>query len=183
MAGQGLSRAGFAAIAALVLAASAFISIEPAAAANSERAVYCLSGESENDCGFTSLAQCEATASGGLGECAMVAAGPLQRDPYALYRFQAKSHKVSLLLGQRAEANRALPLDVTDVTGRYAIVRGKCSPLPWRVPTTKHGAHPKSPSACARPSDRVQSCPSSGTVNPEKGRVDVHAKLRRRLMP
>jgi len=88
MAGQGLARAGFAAIAALVLAASAFISIEPAAAANSERAVYCLSGESENDCGFTSLAQCEATASGGLGECAMVAAIPLQRDPYALYRFQ-----------------------------------------------------------------------------------------------
>jgi hypothetical protein len=52
-----------------------------------------MSGESENDCGFTSLAQCEATASGGLGECAMVAARPLQRDPYALYRFQAKSHK------------------------------------------------------------------------------------------
>lgn len=36
---------------------------------------------------------------------------------------------LSLLLGQRAEANRALPLDVTDVTGRYAIVRGKRSPL------------------------------------------------------
>ena len=30
---------------------------------------YCLTGDSENDCGFTSLAQCEATASGGLGEC------------------------------------------------------------------------------------------------------------------
>lgn len=33
---------------------------------------YCLTGESENDCGFTSLAQCEATASGGLGGCNMV---------------------------------------------------------------------------------------------------------------
>ena len=32
---------------------------------------YCLSSESQNDCGFTSLAQCEATASGGLGECNM----------------------------------------------------------------------------------------------------------------
>jgi len=30
---------------------------------------YCLSSDSQNDCGFTSLAQCEATASGGLGEC------------------------------------------------------------------------------------------------------------------
>ena len=30
---------------------------------------YCLTSDSQNDCGFTSLAQCEATASGGLGEC------------------------------------------------------------------------------------------------------------------
>jgi hypothetical protein len=91
---QGLSRAGFAAIAALVLAASALISTEPAAAANSERAVYCLSSDSENDCGFTSLAQCEATASGGLGVCDMMAAWPEQHGPYALYRSHAKSHKV-----------------------------------------------------------------------------------------
>ncbi len=93
MASQGLARAGFTAIAALVLAASAFISIEPAAAANSERYSYCLSSDSENDCSFTSLAQCEATASGGLGVCAMVAAGPEPRGAYAFYRAQAKSHK------------------------------------------------------------------------------------------
>ncbi|MCA6111177.1 DUF3551 domain-containing protein [Bradyrhizobium cenepequi] len=33
---------------------------------------YCLTGDGENDCGFTSLPQCEATASGGLGVCNMV---------------------------------------------------------------------------------------------------------------
>jgi hypothetical protein len=33
---------------------------------------YCLTGDGENDCGFMSLAQCEATASGGLGVCNMV---------------------------------------------------------------------------------------------------------------
>jgi hypothetical protein len=33
---------------------------------------YCLSSDSENDCGFTALGQCEATASGGLGVCNMV---------------------------------------------------------------------------------------------------------------
>jgi Protein of unknown function (DUF3551) len=94
---QGLSRAGFVAIAALVLAASAFISTGPAAAANSERAVYCLSGESENDCGFTSLAQCEATASGGLGVCNMMAAWPEEHGPYARYRSHAKSHSAAAM--------------------------------------------------------------------------------------
>jgi hypothetical protein len=33
---------------------------------------YCLSSDSGNDCGFTTLGQCEATASGGLGVCNMV---------------------------------------------------------------------------------------------------------------
>jgi hypothetical protein len=95
MAGQGRSHLGYAAIAALVLAACAFVPIGPAAAAtDSGHAVYCLSGDSENDCGFTSLAQCEATAAGGLGECDRVAVGPQQRGPMALHRFQAKPRKV-----------------------------------------------------------------------------------------
>jgi hypothetical protein len=75
VAGQGFSRPGIAAMAALVLAACAFVSIGPAAAADGAHATYCLSSDSENDCGFTSLAQCEATASGGLGECKMATAG------------------------------------------------------------------------------------------------------------
>jgi len=87
-------RTAYVAMAALVLAACAFIPVAPAAAADSGHAVYCLSGESENDCGFTSLAQCEATASGGLGECEKVAAGPERRGPAPLHRFQAKPRKV-----------------------------------------------------------------------------------------
>jgi hypothetical protein len=64
------SSATTATLAALVLAASAFISAAPAAAATgSAPATYCLSGDSQNDCGFMSFAQCEATASGGLGVC------------------------------------------------------------------------------------------------------------------
>ena len=55
-----------AAFATLVLAASAFIPAAPAAATSYERATYCLSSDSENDCGFTSLGQCQATASGVL---------------------------------------------------------------------------------------------------------------------
>jgi hypothetical protein len=82
------------AMAALVLAACAFLPAAPAAAADSGHAVYCLSGDSENDCGFTSLAQCEATTSGGLGECEMVPAVLPQRGPAALRRFQAKPRKV-----------------------------------------------------------------------------------------
>ena len=73
-----------AAIAALVL--GAFLSAAPAAAAGGN---YCLSGDSITDCSFTSLAQCEATASGGLGECNMVAAGFEQRGTYAFYRAHA----------------------------------------------------------------------------------------------
>jgi len=94
VAGQGLSRPGTAAMAALVLAACAFFSVGPAAAADSGQAVYCLSSDSENDCGFTSLAQCEATASGGLGECDVRAAGLPRRGPVVLHRFQAKPRKV-----------------------------------------------------------------------------------------
>jgi len=72
-------------IAALVLGASAFLSTAPAAAAGGN---YCLSS-SENgvDCSFTSLAQCEATASGGLGECNMVAA-PMMRGRFGFGRIQ-----------------------------------------------------------------------------------------------
>jgi hypothetical protein len=44
---------------------------EPHLARTDHSGHYCLSSESQNDCGFTSLAQCEATASGGLGECNM----------------------------------------------------------------------------------------------------------------
>jgi Protein of unknown function (DUF3551) len=83
-----VSRAGYLAMAALVLAASAFIAPRPAAAATgSAHAAYCLAGEAENDCGFTSLAQCEATASGGLGECNRAIAAPMERG-----RFQVRSN-------------------------------------------------------------------------------------------
>ena len=88
------ARPGIAAMAVLVLAACAFLPVAPAAAADSGHAVYCLSGDSENDCGFTSLAQCEATTSGGLGECEMVPAVLPQRGPAALRRFQAKPHRL-----------------------------------------------------------------------------------------
>jgi hypothetical protein len=81
-----------AAIAAFALAAGAFIT--PAAAAtNSERASYCLSSDSENNCGFVSLAQCEATASGGLGVCSMMPAWSEQRGRNAFDRWQAKSYR------------------------------------------------------------------------------------------
>ena len=86
---RGVSRLATATIAAFGLAVCAFISIKPAAAAESEHAVYCLSSDSENDCSFASLAQCQATASGGLGVCDMRSAW---RDPlgaYARYRLRA----------------------------------------------------------------------------------------------
>ena len=92
---HGLSPAACAAIAGLVLAACGFTLSGPAAAADSERASYCLTSDSRNDCGFASLAQCEATAAGGLGECSMVAASPDPRSAYALYRSPVKLHKVS----------------------------------------------------------------------------------------
>jgi len=79
--------------AAFVLAASAFVSTGPANAASGERVTYCLSGDGQNDCGFMSLAQCEATASGGLGVCNAVAAGPLQRDPDTLFGAHVKFHR------------------------------------------------------------------------------------------
>ena len=57
--------------------------LSPSSTRTDSSSHYCLSGESANDCGFTSLAQCEATASGGLGVCDMVAVGPLEHGPYA----------------------------------------------------------------------------------------------------
>jgi hypothetical protein len=87
---RGVSRLAAATIAAFALAVYAFISTGPAAAASSEHAVYCLSGDSENDCSFTSLAQCEATASGGLGVCQVMPAWPRERGAYARYRSLAK---------------------------------------------------------------------------------------------
>jgi|AmaraimetFIIA100_FD_contig_41_11075979_length_738_multi_5_in_0_out_0_1 hypothetical protein len=66
-------------LAMLVLGACAFLSTAPAAAAGGN---YCLSSDANMDCSFTSLAQCQATASGGLGECNMVVAPPLSRGRY-----------------------------------------------------------------------------------------------------
>jgi hypothetical protein len=43
--------------------------LPPSSIRNDNPGHYCLTSDSQNDCGFTSLAQCEATASGGLGEC------------------------------------------------------------------------------------------------------------------
>jgi hypothetical protein len=77
-------------IAALCLAAGALLSSAPAAAASGERAGYCLSGDGTADCGFTSLAQCEASASGGLGVCNIVSAGLAERSRAALSRGQAR---------------------------------------------------------------------------------------------
>jgi hypothetical protein len=52
------------------LTATAYTFRLPAASiGNDNPGHYCLTSDSQNDCGFTSLAQCEATASGGLGEC------------------------------------------------------------------------------------------------------------------
>ena len=54
---------------ALACAAAAF-ACEPAAAANAWNGSYCLAyGEGGADCGFTSLAQCQASASGTLSGC------------------------------------------------------------------------------------------------------------------
>jgi hypothetical protein len=83
------------AAATLVLAAGALIPSAPATAATSVgRATYCLTSDSENDCGFTSLAQCKATASGGLGECDMVQARSRPQDAYALDRPRTRSSEM-----------------------------------------------------------------------------------------
>jgi hypothetical protein len=91
---RNVSRLGAATLGAFALAVCAFISTGPAAAATSERATYCLSSDSENDCGFMSLAQCEATASGGLGVCNMAPTWPRARDAYALDRSPVRSYGV-----------------------------------------------------------------------------------------
>ena len=81
---------------ALVLAVGAFIPTAPAAAATSlSQATYCLTSDSQNDCGFTSLAQCEATASGGLGVCNMVPAWSRPQDAYAFDRSRLRSGQMS----------------------------------------------------------------------------------------
>lgn len=86
----------FAAATALALGAGTFLSAAPAAAATSgTRTTYCLTGDSQNDCGFTSLAQCEATASGGLGECAMLQAWSRPQGAYTLDRFRMRSGEMS----------------------------------------------------------------------------------------
>jgi hypothetical protein len=80
-----VNSAGLAALAAVVLAASAFLTTAPATAAtSSEPAAYCLSGDNGTDCGFSSRAQCEATASGGLGVCNVMPSWQEPRDRYAV---------------------------------------------------------------------------------------------------
>lgn len=86
----------FFAAAAFVLAASTFLPTAPATAATSNaHTTYCLTSDSENDCGFTSLAQCEATASGGLGECDMVPAWSRPQNAYALDHSRPRSGEMS----------------------------------------------------------------------------------------
>ena len=86
----------FFAATALVLAAGAFIPTAPAAAATSNvRTTYCLTSDRENDCGFTSLAQCEATASGGLGECDMVPAWSRPQNATALDHSRPRSGEMA----------------------------------------------------------------------------------------
>ncbi len=89
---RNVSRLGAATLGAFALAICAFISTAPAAAATSEQASYCLSSDSQNDCGFASLAQCEATASGGLGVCDMAPTWSRARDAYAMQRSPARSN-------------------------------------------------------------------------------------------
>jgi hypothetical protein len=86
---RALSLLGHTTMAALVLAAAAFISTDPATAASSGRATYCLSSDSQSDCSFTSLSQCEATASGGLGVCDKQTEWPGERGPEEFYRSHA----------------------------------------------------------------------------------------------
>jgi uncharacterized protein DUF3551 len=86
----------FFAATAFVLAAGAFLPTAPAAAATTgTHTTYCLTSDSENDCGFASLAQCEATASGGLGECSMVPAWSRPQDATALDHFRVRSGEMS----------------------------------------------------------------------------------------
>jgi hypothetical protein len=64
---------------ALALAASAFTTTPAAAATGIEPATtYCLSSDNGTDCSFASHAQCEATASGGLGTCTV---SPMWQEP------------------------------------------------------------------------------------------------------
>jgi hypothetical protein len=90
-AGRNLARASYVTMAALVLASCAFIATGPAKAASSERATYCLSSDSQSDCGFSSLAQCEATASGGLGVCDTISALPEEHAAFGRFRAGARS--------------------------------------------------------------------------------------------
>ena len=48
-----------------------------------------LSSDSQSECIFTSLAQCEATASGGLGECDRKAVWPGEGSPVEFFRSHA----------------------------------------------------------------------------------------------
>jgi hypothetical protein len=75
------------AVACGVLVATAFLGPEPAEAAGS-RGAYCLEyNEGGTDCSFTSLAQCDATASGINAECDAVAPQAAMQEPgaYAFY--------------------------------------------------------------------------------------------------
>lgn len=58
----------FAALALGAVTMSAAAKAEPAA---SHASAFCLMGDADEHCGFTSYAQCEASASGTGGECAI----------------------------------------------------------------------------------------------------------------
>ena len=83
-----LSYFGAAAIGALVLGAGAIISSAPAAAATGS--TYCLTSDAQSDCGFVSLAQCEASAAGGLGSCDAAAGWSDDRSAFTRMRGQAR---------------------------------------------------------------------------------------------
>jgi hypothetical protein len=71
------------AVACGALVATAFLGSEPAEAAGS-RGAYCLAyNEGGTDCSFTSLAQCNATASGIGAECDAVAPQAAMQEPEA----------------------------------------------------------------------------------------------------
>ena len=89
-------KVAFFAATALMLAAGAFLPTAPAAAATSNaHTTYCLTSDSENDCDFTSLAQCEATASGGLGECDMRPAWSRPQNATTLDHSRPRSGEMS----------------------------------------------------------------------------------------
>jgi hypothetical protein len=73
------------AVACGTLVATAFLGSEPAEAAGS-RGAYCLTyNEGGTDCSFTSLAQCNATASGIGAECDAVAPQAAMQEPAYTY--------------------------------------------------------------------------------------------------